>query len=194
MDRSPAAPPSRSSSRARRSSALLVDVEAQRLGSKLRPIVHLASPKKLQLAWSWGSPTLFGDCRIEAVLPEDGLYTVTLHDAEYAAPAASFFRLKIGEWSSVDQVFPPVVSRGKAQTVELLGPSGTQRLEVPAAKNLGILQLPWPKEPKERAVVRPAAVCRRQSSYGIRQGHGRRQIAGTARGPDRRQRPSADGV
>ena len=141
---------------------LLVDVEAQRLGSKLRPIVHLLSPKKLQLAWSWGTPAQFGDCRVEAVLPEDGQYTVTLHDAEYAAAAGSFFRLKIGDWSSADQVFPPAVSRGKAQTVELLGPAGSVRLEVPAAKNLGVMPLAWPKDglwsgPRPFVVVSPFA-------------------------------------
>ena len=70
---------------------ILVEVEAQRLGSKLRPIVHLFSPKKLQLAWSWGRPALFGDARLEAILPEDGIYTVAVHDIEYAAPGPSFF-------------------------------------------------------------------------------------------------------
>ena len=71
---------------------VLIEVEAQRLGSKLRPIVHLYSPRKLQLAWAWATPALNGDTRLEAVLPEDGIYTVTLHDAEYAAAAPSFYR------------------------------------------------------------------------------------------------------
>src|ERR1700677_3868775 len=123
---------------------VLVDVEAHRLGSKLRPIVHLISPKKLQVAWAWGSHTLFNDCRLEAVLPEDGQYTVSLHDAEDAGPAPSFFRLKIGDWFAVDQVFPPVIGRDKEQTVEMLGPGAPHRRDLRAEKNLGILQLPWP--------------------------------------------------
>ena len=45
------------------------------------------SPKKLQIAWAWATPALSGDRRLEATLPEDGTYTVTLHDAEYAAAA-----------------------------------------------------------------------------------------------------------
>ena len=124
---------------------VMVEVEAQRLGSKLRPIVHLYSPKKLQLAWSWPTSSLFGDARIEATLPEDGAYTVVVHDAEYAAAAPSFFRLKIGTWLFVDQVFPPVLARNKGAAVEMLGMAVPMKMDVPAAKNLEVAPLAWPK-------------------------------------------------
>lgn len=123
-----------------------VEVEARRLGGKLRPIVHLISPKKLELAWSWSTPTLFGDTRLEATLPEDGAYTITLHDAEYGAPAPSFFRLRVGQWSFVDQVFPSFVSKGKTPTVELLGQGPTLRGDMIASTMLvGPTPIPWPK-------------------------------------------------
>src|SRR5262249_46037727 len=114
---------------------VMVEVEAQRLGSKLRPGVHLYSPKKIQLAWSWATPALFGDARLEATLPEDGVYTVAVHDSEYAAAAGSFFRLKIGAWAFVDQVFPPVVSTSKAQAVELIGPAVPVSMKIQTPKN-----------------------------------------------------------
>ncbi|HZZ80398.1 MAG TPA: hypothetical protein VFE62_17985, partial [Gemmataceae bacterium] len=76
---------------------VLIDVEAHRLGSKLRPIVHLYNAKKLQLAWAWASVSLHGDCRLEAILPADGVYSVALHDVEYAAGSPAFYRLKIGQ-------------------------------------------------------------------------------------------------
>jgi hypothetical protein len=124
---------------------VLVEVEAQRLGSKLRPVVHLYNAKRLQLAWTWGKPALDGDARLEATLPADGEYTVAVHDTEYAPPGASFFRLKVGQWSFVDQVFPPVVGKGK-QTVELLGAATPARVDVDAAQAPATLPLPWPKE------------------------------------------------
>ena len=74
-----------------------IEVDAQRLGSKLRPVVHLHGPKRVQLGWAWPSLALHGDVRLETTLPEDGIYTVTLHDLEYAAPAPSFYRLRLGE-------------------------------------------------------------------------------------------------
>ena len=78
---------------------VLVEVESHRLGSKLRPVVHLLNAKRLQLAWAWPTPALSGDTRLEATLPEDGAYTLTVHDVEYSAPAPSFFRLRVGQWS-----------------------------------------------------------------------------------------------
>lgn len=124
---------------------VLIEVEALQLGSKLRPVVHLISPKRLQLAWAWPTPTL-GRARLEATLPEDGAYTISVHDMEYAAPAPSFFRLRVGNWSFIDQVFPSAVEKGKAQTVELLGPTPAPRVDLPATANLGALPVPMPKQ------------------------------------------------
>jgi hypothetical protein len=124
---------------------VLVEVEAQRLGSKLRPILHLYSPKKVQLAWSWTTPALFGDSRLEATLPEEGIYSVTLHDTEYAVPGPGYFRLRIGQWSFVDQVFPPVANPGQ-QTVELLGSDVPTRMSVSVPIGGAALPLPWPKD------------------------------------------------
>ena len=123
---------------------ILVEVEAQRLGSKLRPVVHLYGPKRLQIAWGWASLLLSGDARLEAVLPQDGEYAVTLHDAEYAAAAPGHYRLKVGQWSYVDQVFPPVVGKGHRGSVEFVGDSPSQS-ELPASTVPGPMLLAWPK-------------------------------------------------
>jgi hypothetical protein len=120
---------------------VIVEVEAQRLGSKLRPVVHLYTAKRLQLAWAWGVPDLLGDARLEATLPEAGTYTVTLHDAEYAAGAPGFFRLKLGQWQTADLVFPPVAG-SDTKAVELIGAGPPVRVELPTQRIGG--PLAWP--------------------------------------------------
>jgi hypothetical protein len=124
---------------------VIVEVEAQRMGSRLRPVVHLYDPKRKQLAWAWTKPALSGDARLEATLVVDGSHTVSLHDAEYQAGAPGFYRLKIGQWSFVDRVFPPVIGTD-AKTVELLGPAAPVRVDLPAARSGRILPLTWPRE------------------------------------------------
>jgi hypothetical protein len=121
-----------------------VEVEAQRLGSKLRPVAHLYNAKRLQLAWSWPNPTLLGDTRLEATLPADGTYTIAIHDVEYAPPGPAFFRLKVGQWSYADQVFPPVVGKD-AKSVELLGASPV-KVDLPVTRTGAISVLPWPRD------------------------------------------------
>ncbi len=120
---------------------IMVEVESQRLGGKLRPIAHLYSPKKLQLAWAWGTPAFQGDCRLEAILPDDGEYTVSVHDSEYAAPAQSFFRLRIGAWQQVYQLFPSFVARN--QTSKVVAESFAE--DVKATNTTGALPLAFPK-------------------------------------------------
>ena len=124
---------------------VLIEVEARRLGSRLRPVLHLRSPRGLQVAWSWATHMLSGDTRLEATLPEDGIYTISFHDSEYAGGAPGFYRLKIGQWSFVDHVFPPVVGKGK-HSVELLGPPSLLRAELSATNSSTTLPVPWPKE------------------------------------------------
>jgi hypothetical protein len=126
---------------------VLVEVEAHRLGSKLRPVVRLIGPKRLQLAWAWSTPSLGGDARLAATLPEDGTYTVSVHDVEYAPPGPSFFRLRMGQWSFADQVFPFAVEKGKPARVELVGIVAAPSIDLPAAATLGALPVPLPKDP-----------------------------------------------
>jgi hypothetical protein len=121
---------------------VLVEVEAQQLGGKLRPVAHLYGPRRLQLAWSWPTPILHGDTRLEATLPEDGTYTVAVHDLEYAAAAPSFFRLKVGQWAFVDQMFPPVIGK-ESRDVELLSPTPV-RVDVPKSRPGATQPLAWP--------------------------------------------------
>src|SRR5262249_49411783 len=123
-----------------------IEIEAQRLGSKLRPVLHLYNAKRRQIAWTWGSPAFGGDARLQATLPVDGNYIVALHDAEYGVPGAGYFRVQIGQWAFVDQVFPPVVSPAQPMALELLGPPTPLRGDLPAVPVPGVVPLAWPGE------------------------------------------------
>ncbi len=127
---------------------LMVEVEAQKLGSKLQPVLHLYNSKKLQIAWSWPVPHLFGDTRLETTLPEDDTYTIALHDLEYAAGAPGLFRMKVGRWEFFDQVIPTVVAEGKVKAVELMGNMPVAKLNMPTIKGAGSVVLPWPSQGK----------------------------------------------
>ena len=122
--------------------ALLCEVEAQRLGEKVRPVLHLYDTQNRQIAWSWPTPALSGDTRLSVTLPADGLYTVEVHDLQYAAPQSTL-RLRLGSWQCVDAVFPAAVRRGQASTVTLIGNGSEQRIPVQASGDTSALPLPW---------------------------------------------------
>jgi len=143
--------------RGRKGQNITIDVLARRLGSKLRPVVHLYDADKHQLAWSLPQTALAGDARVSAVLPSDGDYTVAVHDLTYAAATPGHYRVAIGSFDYVDQVFPPVVERGTSTELELIGRFGERTsLSIKAADAAAVFSsaaadgfgdsrpLPWP--------------------------------------------------
>ena len=123
---------------------VLIEVEAKRLGSKLRPVVHLLDAQRVQVAWAMPSRTLAGDCRIATKLPRDGQYTIEIHDLQYAPPGVSFFRLKVGQWQFADLAFPPAVTRGQEVALELLGASGGAKLPFKAPMDGDVIPTAFP--------------------------------------------------
>jgi len=99
---------------------IIVEVESQRLGAKLRPVIHLYDASNHSLGWALPSPSLWGDARLTATLPGDGAYRVEIHDLQYASPAPNFFRLKIGQWKYADAAFPPTIGES-ATKIQLVG-------------------------------------------------------------------------
>ncbi len=124
---------------------LIVEVEAQRLGGKLRPVLHLYDARRRQVALAMPAPWLAGDARLVATLPGDGAYTIELHDLQYAGQNPAHFRLKIGQFQYADTVFPPVVQRGTTTALQLVGnvPADQQVEFTAAGPRPGAA--PWPR-------------------------------------------------
>ncbi|MBT4693796.1 MAG: hypothetical protein HOB73_10670 [Planctomycetaceae bacterium] len=128
--------------------ALVVDIEGQRLGSDIRPVLRLHNSQGIQIAWSPPQPTLRGDARIQTTLPTDGTYTIELHDILFKGPAKGTFRLKIGELRFADMVFPMGTSADADANLQFIcgnltdtatninQSTGTHPLKLPASPNV----------------------------------------------------------
>lgn len=99
--------------------AIVVDVEAKRLGSKLRPVVRLYDSRGTQIAWSPPQMKLQGDARCQATLPASGAYTIELHDRTYKGAAPGFYRLKISSKAVADHTLPAGLTRDKATSLKI---------------------------------------------------------------------------
>jgi len=110
----------------KKSQPLVVDVEAARLGSGLKPVVRLSDAQGKQIAYSPRRSVLGGDARIEAVLPEDGEYTIALQDELYRPTGPGYFRLKVGDLQYADLAIPPAVSTGSKQDIHFASSNVSQ--------------------------------------------------------------------
>ena len=118
-----------------------IEMEAQRLGSKEQPVIHLLDGAGRELASALPSSQLHGDARLECTLPSDGTYQVRVHDLQYAGNGP--FRLKIGTWQYADAVFPPVVERGKTASLLMIGAGDSDQHVDFTPGELRLVPAPW---------------------------------------------------
>jgi hypothetical protein len=97
----------------------VIEVEAQRCGSAIDPVLELEDSSGKVLARSEDTMLLGLDPRLEYTFPRDGYYYVVVHDARYSTQTANFYRLKIGSYSYPQEVFPLGGRRGETVPVSL---------------------------------------------------------------------------
>ncbi len=122
---------------------IVIDVEARRLGSNLNPIVRLNDARGIQLAWSQGQDSIFGDARIVTELPADGQYTIELHDALFSG--RGHLRLKVGKLEYADLAYPLAAKLDDSLPLGFVSsnfPAGTA--VVARATRVGTMPAPWP--------------------------------------------------
>ncbi len=126
---------------------LSLDLEAQRLGSAIKPVLRVLDTRGTQLAYSPPLRQLGGDARLTTTLPATGTYTIELHDQLYRGATPSHFRLKVGPLQFADQAFPLAVLKGSKTSLRL--PNTTVEGEVPfdaaALLTAGSSTLPLPE-------------------------------------------------
>jgi hypothetical protein len=106
----------------RRGTRLTVEVEARRLGRPLAPVLTLLGPTGAAIAQASRTPGLDGDARLSVLLPEDGPYTIRLHDNLYGGAEGLGYRLRIERDGAFATGLHPLGGRaGETVTVEASG-------------------------------------------------------------------------
>lgn len=102
----------------------VIEVEAQRCGSAIDPVIDLEDSSGKVVARSEDAALLGLDARLQFTFPRDGYYYIVVHDARYSTQTANFYRLKIGSYGYPTEVFPLGGRRGDTVQVSL----GSQKI------------------------------------------------------------------
>jgi hypothetical protein len=105
---------------ARKGRRVVVETEAARLGSGIMPQIRVTDARQ-RLVAADDSQQVAGDCRVTFVPPADGDYVVEISDSRYRGGNPPFYRLKIGDYDVVEEVFPLGGRRGQTVTFTLRG-------------------------------------------------------------------------
>jgi len=108
---------------AKQGERLVFEVEARRLGSAIDPVLRIVDASGKQIMRSDDALALGVDSRVDVTFPREGDYYAMVHDARFSAQAQNFYRLKVGNFSYADGVFPLGGKRGEKVDVEFFGGS-----------------------------------------------------------------------
>ncbi len=106
---------------AKQGERLVFEVEARRLGSAIDPVLRIVDAAGKQLARSDDAPALGVDSRVDVTFPRDGDYYALVHDARFSLQSQDFYRLKVGNFTYAEGIFPLGWKRGEKVDVEFFG-------------------------------------------------------------------------
>jgi len=98
---------------------LFLDLEAERIDSRLDATLRVITPAGTELA---ESRDVFGvDPFLDVTLPADGRYVIKLHDATYAGSPDHVYRLTIHDGPHLDAILPLAAAPGASASFTLIG-------------------------------------------------------------------------
>ena len=112
---------------------LTFEVEAQRLGSAIDPVIAVSDAEGNPVARNNDAAGIGVDARLRLQAAKSGTYFVTVHDARFSAQKTNFYRLRVGPIAFADAIFPLGWTRGETASIELSGGSLAAPRRVDAA-------------------------------------------------------------
>jgi hypothetical protein len=100
------------------------EVVAQRLGSRMDPMVRLLDSAGRELEYVEDTPGLGADVRFAHTFDRDGDYLIEVRDANYEGSPDHRYRLRVGDFPAVTVAFPLGGKRGSEGAFEFFGPEG----------------------------------------------------------------------
>jgi hypothetical protein len=98
---------------------LFLDLEAERIDSRLDATLRLLTPSGTEIA---ESRDVFGlDPFLDVTLPADGRYVIKVHDATFAGSPDHVYRLTVHDGPQLDVVLPAAVRPGPVPEFTLIG-------------------------------------------------------------------------
>ena len=101
---------------------LAIEVVAQRLGSKLDPVLRLLDLRGRELAFCDDESGLGGDCRLAHIFAAGGDYLIEVRDINFGGGSDYRFRLRVGDFPLASLPFPAAVKAGAKGTFAFVGP------------------------------------------------------------------------
>lgn len=99
---------------------VVLEIEATRLGSKLRPVMQVYDNRGKLVAFAQQNRTLEGDARCFFKAKKSGSFTIEFHDFLFRGASPGHFRLKVGNFQYADLCHPVGLAAGQKGVVRMI--------------------------------------------------------------------------
>ena len=100
---------------------LVIEAEARRIGSAIDPAIEIFDATGKRIGRNQDAPGIGVDARVVFTAPAEGDYTVAVRDSKFSTQEQNYYRLKIGNYSFAEGLFPLGGRRGETLEVEMFG-------------------------------------------------------------------------
>jgi len=107
---------------AKKGERISIEVVAQRMGSRMDPLVRLLDSNGNELVYCDDTPGIGSDCRFAYTFAADGRYLIELRDVNYEGGPQYRYRLRVGDFPLVTAPFPLAGKRATEARFEFEGP------------------------------------------------------------------------
>jgi hypothetical protein len=106
----------------RKGQRLSIEVVAQRLGSRLDPVLRVLDQKGREVAYCDDDPRVGKDSRLTFTAPTTGDYIIEVRDINYGGGPGFHYRLRVGDFPLTAMAYPPFQQPDTTTTVKILAP------------------------------------------------------------------------
>ncbi len=135
---------------AKKGQRIAVEIDGLRLGyTNFDPYVAILDKGRFELGASDDTILHRQDGYVSIVAPEDGDYTIVVHESSYRGSGNSYYRLHIGSFLRPDVVYPAGGKAGsvvKARFIERAGAAFEEEVQVPSEADPNYMIFPKSKE------------------------------------------------
>lgn len=111
---------------------LVIELEARRAGSAIDPAFEVLDATGQLFAKNDDAAGIGVDSRLEVLFPKAGNYLIRVHDSKYSAQDQNFYRLKLGNHSFAEGIYPLGWKRGEDVEISFVGGNLAQPVKLRA--------------------------------------------------------------
>jgi hypothetical protein len=136
---------------AKKGEQVSIEVVAQRLGSRLDPVMRVLDKAGREIAYCDDDARVGRDSRLRCAIPSAGKYLIEVRDINYGGGPAFRYRLRVGDFPLTAMPYPPCAEPGTNVPLTILSGQGRALRDMKATVPPGAVRFSLPARSRKNS-------------------------------------------